>query len=90
MTPHEWAAVLYTVGFLAQIGGGVGVARAAFAVRKVRGKPSLVVHDDGTFTLSSDQTDALVEAQALPIRSLVVLGTGIVAGFAASLLSLSR
>lgn len=89
VTQHEWAAVLYTLGFLAQIGGGVSVARAAFGVRKVRGMPSLVTHDDGTFTVSSDQTDALVEAQALPIWSLVVLATGIVAGFVASMLSLS-
>jgi hypothetical protein len=88
MGDHIPAVICFCVALLAELLGGFGVASAAFGVRKAKKIPTMVDDGDGLITYNSDQVDALVKAQALPVGSLVVLAIGIVAGFLGNLLSL--
>jgi uncharacterized membrane protein YtjA (UPF0391 family) len=88
MGDHIPAVICFFVALLAQLLGGFGVASAAFGVRQAKKIPTMVEDGDGLFVYNSDQVDALVKAQALPVGSLVVLAIGIVAGFLGNLLSL--
>jgi uncharacterized membrane protein YtjA (UPF0391 family) len=87
MGDHIPAVICFCVALLAELLGGFGVARAAFGVRKVKETPTMV-EDNGLYLYNSDQMEALVNAQALPVGSLVVLAIGIVAGFLGNVLSL--
>lgn len=87
MGDHIPAVICFCVAVLAELFGGFGVARAAFGVRKVKEIPTMV-EDDGFYSYHSDQVDALVKAQALPVASLVVFAIGILAGFLGNVLSL--
>jgi hypothetical protein len=73
---------------LAELFGVYGVASAAFGVRQAKKIPTMVDNGDGALVYNSDQVDALVKAQALPVLWLVVLAIGIFAGFLGNLLSL--
>lgn len=88
MKDHAPAVACFVAALLAQLVGGWGVANAAFAARSAKATPLVTSHGDGTATVGSEQLDAFIAAQALPLPSLLILAGGIMASFLGSLLAL--